>query len=91
MWSMTLFGHGSKGRISAERSRIIGVMTDPVAVTTDLTMPEGLGHEEKIAWLRQTGEAVRQETGQASGVTEHQTGPEGQPVWLMWGSDNNNA
>ncbi|MBV9843910.1 MAG: hypothetical protein JOZ47_02390 [Kutzneria sp.] len=50
-------------------------------------MPDGLSEEERVRWLRETGEALRRETGQPSGVTENQPGPNGQPNWLIWWSD----
>ncbi|WP_157494901.1 hypothetical protein [Kutzneria sp. 744] len=54
----------------------------------DLNMPDGMSDEERVRWLREAGEALRRETGQPSGVTENQPGKDGQPVWGVWGSDD---
>jgi len=51
-------------------------------------MSDGLSDEECARWLRKTGEALRRETGQPSGVTENQSGKHGQPVWGIWWSDD---
>ncbi|MFC0544153.1 hypothetical protein [Kutzneria chonburiensis] len=54
----------------------------------DLNMPDGLSDDERVQWLRETGEALRRETGRSSGVTEHQPGKDGQSVWGIWWSDD---
>ena len=59
-----------------------------VACMVDLNMSDGLSDEECARWLRKTGEALRRETGQPSGVTENQSGKHGQPVWGIWWSDD---
>ncbi len=51
----------------------------------DLNMPDGLGDEEKVAWLKKVGEQLKAETGQESGVYEQRETNTGQPVWVMWG------
>lgn len=63
-------------------------MVATVGSMVDLNMPDGLSDEERLRWLRETGAALRRETGQPSGVTEHQPGKDGQPVWGIWWSDD---
>lgn len=54
-------------------------------------MPEGLGDDERVRWLRETGAALAVETGQPQGVTEHQPGSHGQPVWGIWWSEDDHG
>ena len=54
----------------------------------DLNMPEGLTDEEQRDWLRRIGQQLVEETGQPSGATGHQEGPDGQPMWGIWWTDD---
>jgi ABC-type Fe3+ transport system substrate-binding protein len=56
-----------------------------VLIVVDLNMSDGLGDEEKVAWLKKVGEQLKAETGQESGVHEQRETNTGQPVWVMWG------
>jgi len=49
----------------------------------DLNMPEGLSYEERRAWLKKTGAAIIEETGEPSGQIKFRNA-QGRKSFALW-------
>jgi hypothetical protein len=60
-------------------------MTDFSSI--DFTVPQGISHDEHVAWLHEIGAQLRTVSGQQSGTTQELDVGQRQPTWFMWWDD----